>query len=539
MNMHALEFGQGAASHVGAEKAAEPATNTTPYGPIDIDDAARNELAGQVQADIAVETQQQQSQITKEGLDNHHDGEAPLEQMVTTNSEYEIPHFTNKRPASQEPDEVMDAKRVKFEPSNGADAKRIKLEPDEGASEQQGQQPPAFAIPFPDKVGTQPPRLNPSAVRALTTLDKPAVLEERAGEIEYRVVNNDGSRESIIILTGLKCLFQKQLPKMPKDYIARLVYDRNHLSMAIVKPRPAPSSLEVVGGICYRAFRRRRFAEVVFCAISSDQQVRGYGAHLMAHLKDYVRTATSPPIMHLLTYADNYATGYFQKQGFTKDVTLARALWAGCIKDYEGGTLMQCSLLPRVRYLEAGRMLLKQRACVLAKIRPLSRSHVVHPPPAQWAAAAAGGVVAPIDPLSVPAIRATGWCPAMDELARAPRHGPHFAEMRRVLYQVQNHKQAWPFLAPVSRDDVPDYHAVIADPMDLATMEERLLRDAYAGPAQLVADMRLVFANCRRYNDAATVYSKCAVKLEKYMWTLVGEVPEWHELLDEEKKTGG
>jgi len=72
--------------------------------------------------------------------------------------------------------------------------------------------------------------------------EKPAVIEERNGEIEFRVVNNDGSRESTIILTGLKCIFQKQLPKMPKDYIARLVYDRTHLSMAIVK-----KPLEVVG----------------------------------------------------------------------------------------------------------------------------------------------------------------------------------------------------------------------------------------------------------------------------------------------------
>lgn len=71
---------------------------------------------------------------------------------------------------------------------------------------------------------------------------KPAVLEERRQEIEFRVVNNDGSRDSFIVLTGLKCIFQKQLPKMPKDYIARLVYDRSHLSMAIVK-----HPLEVVG----------------------------------------------------------------------------------------------------------------------------------------------------------------------------------------------------------------------------------------------------------------------------------------------------
>lgn len=173
----------------------------------------------------------------------------------------------------------------------------------------------------------------------INLFSKPAVLEERRGEIEFRVVNNDGARQSWIILSGLKCLFQRQLPKMPKDYIARLVYDRNHLSIAIVK-----HPLEVIGGITYRGFRDRKFAEIVFCAVSSDQQVKGYGAHLMAHLKDYVK-ATSP-VMHFLTYADNYATGYFQKQGFTKEISLDRSIWMGYIKDYEGGTIMQCSMLP-------------------------------------------------------------------------------------------------------------------------------------------------------------------------------------------------
>jgi histone acetyltransferase len=82
----------------------------------------------------------------------------------------------------------------------------------------------------------------PAVKRIVPFPEKPAVIEERNGDIEFRVVNNDGRRESTIILTGLKCIFQKQLPKMPKDYIARLVYDRTHLSIAIVK-----KPLEVVG----------------------------------------------------------------------------------------------------------------------------------------------------------------------------------------------------------------------------------------------------------------------------------------------------
>ncbi|KAK4674682.1 histone acetyltransferase [Podospora pseudopauciseta] len=392
------------------------------------------------------------------------------------------------------------------EPLAARFAKRIKLSHDVPVTSSSVKLPAAsLRIPFPEK---------------------PAVIEERNGEIEFRVVNNDGSREHMIILTGLKCLFQKQLPKMPKDYIARLVYDRAHLSLAIIK-RP----LEVIGGITFREFRQREFAEIVFCAVSSDQQVKGYGAHLMAHLKDYVK-ATSP-VMHFLTYADNYATGYFQKQGFSKEITLDKAIWMGYIKDYEGGTLMLCSLVPRIRYLESGRMLLKQKETVQAKIRSLSKSHVVHQPPAQWIVQSnSGAALTPIDPLSILAIRATGWSPDMDALARLPRRGPHFKEIRRFLYQIQNHKQAWPFLAPVNRDEVPDYYKIIANPMDLSTIEERLEHDAYATPKDFIADMKLIFSNCRKYNDATTVYAKCSAKLEKYMWGLVKEIPEWYELLE-------
>ena len=164
--------------------------------------------------------------------------------------------------------------------------------------------------------------------------ESPAMIEERTGIIEVRVVENDGSRESMILLTGLKNIFQKQLPKMPKEYIARLVYDRNHKSMALIR-----KPMKVIGGICYRPFDPQEFAEIVFCAIASTEQVKGYGSFLMNHLKDYVSEHTN--MKHYLTYADNYATGYFKKQGFTTDITLDKRKWVGYIKDYEGGTIMQ------------------------------------------------------------------------------------------------------------------------------------------------------------------------------------------------------
>ncbi len=119
------------------------------------------------------------------------------------------------------------AKRKATTEANGS-PKRIKQSPSSPEADVKAEEDPSA----------------PLAKRIVPFPEKPAVIEERNGEIEFRVVNNDGRRESTIILTGLKCIFQKQLPKMPKDYIARLVYDRTHLSIAIVK-----KPLEVVGWV--------------------------------------------------------------------------------------------------------------------------------------------------------------------------------------------------------------------------------------------------------------------------------------------------
>lgn len=88
----------------------------------------------------------------------------------------------------------------------------------------------------------------------------------------------------------------------------------------------------------------------------------------MNSLKDHVRKA-HPTINHFLTYADNYAVGYFKKQGFKKEISLARAQWVGYIKDYEGGTIMQGTMMPQVRYGEVHQMLADQKAVSLKHVK--------------------------------------------------------------------------------------------------------------------------------------------------------------------------
>lgn len=55
---------------------------------------------------------------------------------------------------------------------------------------------------------------------------EPGVWRDGATGLEYRVVSNDGSRQHLMWLIGVKNIFSQQLPKMPKEYIVRLVLDR-------------------------------------------------------------------------------------------------------------------------------------------------------------------------------------------------------------------------------------------------------------------------------------------------------------------------
>ena len=70
---------------------------------------------------------------------------------------------------------------------------------------------------------------------------------------------------------------------MPKEYIVKLVFDRNHESMVITKDKN-----KVIAGICYRKYPSQQFAEIAFLAVTSTEQVRGYGTRLMNKFKEHM-----------------------------------------------------------------------------------------------------------------------------------------------------------------------------------------------------------------------------------------------------------
>ena len=49
----------------------------------------------------------------------------------------------------------------------------------------------------------------------------------------------------------------------------------------------------------------------------------------------------------------------------------------------------------------------------------------------------------------------------------------------------------------------------------------------HATQDQYVGDAKLIYDNCRKYNNETTPYAKSANKLEKFMFTQIRAIPEW------------
>lgn len=352
-----------------------------------------------------------------------------------------------------------------------------------------------------------------SLLSAHSARDEAARLEERRGVIEFHVIGNSlnqkPNKKILMWLVGLQNVFSHQLPRMPKEYITRLVFDPKHKTLSLIKDG------RVIGGICFRMFPSQGFTEIVFCAVTSNEQVKGYGTHLMNHLKEY---HIKHEILNFLTYADEYAIGYFKKQGFSKDIKVPKAKYVGYIKDYEGATLMGCELNPSIPYTEFSVIIKKQKEIIKKLIeRKQAQIRKVYP---GLSCFKEGVRQIPIE--SIPGIRETGWKP-MGKGKEVKDPDQLYSTLKTILQQVKSHQNAWPFMEPVKKNEAPGYYQVIRFPMDLKTMSERLKSRYYTTRKLFMADMQRIFTNCREYNPPESEYYKCANLLEKFFYTKIKE----------------
>ncbi|ESO96438.1 hypothetical protein LOTGIDRAFT_159848 [Lottia gigantea] len=100
----------------------------------------------------------------------------------------------------------------------------------------------------------------------------------------------------------------------------------------------------------------------------------------------------------------------------------------------------------------------------------------------------------------------------------------HLKMAEELIADLVKHDDAWPFLKPVNRREVPDYYDVIKEPMDFQTIKNKIHKFEYRDPNQIVEDVKLIFFNCVEYNNRNTPQYKSGTILNKYFQKRVKEL---------------
>ncbi|CAH0552951.1 unnamed protein product [Brassicogethes aeneus] len=111
---------------------------------------------------------------------------------------------------------------------------------------------------------------------------------------------------------------------------------------------------------------------------------------------------------------------------------------------------------------------------------------------------------------------------------------------KTVLKAVSKHQFAWPFAAPVDAKklNLPDYHKIIKQPMDLGTIKKRLDNNYYWSGKECIQDFNTMFSNCYVYNKPGEDVVVMAQTLEKVFLTKVADIPK-DEVVVEPPAKGG
>lgn len=129
--------------------------------------------------------------------------------------------------------------------------------------------------------------------------------------------------------------------------------------------------------------------------------------------------------------------------------------------------------------------------------------------------------VEPVNGIVQPAVK-----PHPDRPGR-PTNQIHFLS-KTVMKMVWKHQYSWPFQQPVdaSKLNLPDYHKIIKQPMDLGTIKKRLENNYYWKAQEAIDDFQTIFDNCYIYNKPGEDVVVMAQALEKVFKAKLTTMPK-------------
>lgn len=84
-----------------------------------------------------------------------------------------------------------------------------------------------------------------------------------------------------------------------------------------------------------------------------------------------------------------------------------------------------------------------------------------------------------------------------------------------IDYTIDSRQPMEPFMEKPSKKLYPDYYQIIQHPIDMNTIEKNIESDRYGTVDDIVGDYRLMFSNCRKYNEENSMIYDDANRLEK------------------------
>ncbi|KAG0173770.1 hypothetical protein DFQ30_007055 [Apophysomyces sp. BC1015] len=110
-----------------------------------------------------------------------------------------------------------------------------------------------------------------------------------------------------------------------------------------------------------------------------------------------------------------------------------------------------------------------------------------------------------------------------------------------IMRNLKRHRDAAPFRQPVDyiKLNVPDYPKIIKQPMDLDTVDLKLNSGAYDTVEDMVADVRLVFSNCYKFNGPEAMISMLCQNVEFTFEKSLKQMPPSEEISSEGEALDG
>jgi len=218
----------------------------------------------------------------------------------------------------------------------------------------------------------------------------------------------------------------------------------------------------------------------------------------------------------MLTFADDYAIGYFQRQGFTIEIDFERKYWdIGFLKHYESATLMHCKIDQDIDWLEITKQLRTLRTHVMDKIKELSYQHRIY-----------SGITVfkekkqvRIDPEKLIGLKLAGWNSSKyKDLVSVENYEKLKKQNKELLEEIKCDEDSWPFTNPVDilfPTEAEKYKQEITDPIDLQTIEENLDKGYYITREMFLSDLQRMVENCKQYNAKDSMFFELGEKIEK------------------------